>query len=523
MKTPKYVLLCMPVAGHARAIVTNNATEVIGINILKSSLIRHGIKAKCLSNETKENILSNIESTNPDIVGFSVTWINKDVCETLSMHITEHFPNIQIVWGGPGVSFESVKLVEELSCVDILVVGEGHDTIVEIAKSTSSSDLSRIAGIVYRNGDRILTTPQRAGISDMNDMPDPNRDELLDMIKMKGVNTARILSSWGCPYSCTFCINDQWTKLCRNFESPKRLTKNIGKVADEIQHLTSIGIKNFIFVDEDAIGVSKMDRKRIDQLIDKIEKFQLDDISYSIFTTVNSIIKYPELYKKFANIGLKKIFIGVENVSKNGLNVLGGHVKSSIQNLDFLYKFMKDIGVCPTSGFILLTPFTSVEDVRENISYFRGTESIDLAAFSSFLFRKVELYPGTLLYDKYINDNHPYKSPLDYEFKDPSLETVSMVLDKAWKKVFHVEVALHRFKEMYYWGEMTDDECLTYIRLINKLSDHNISFIEELLEVRRSIDDPDQLVNDYYSMYVQIFSAHKIFAKENAWNTLQLS
>ncbi|HEY6737969.1 MAG TPA: radical SAM protein, partial [Actinopolymorphaceae bacterium] len=72
----------------------------------------------------------------------------------------------------------------------------------------SPADLSRLAdvnGLTYRDGDRLVTTPDRERIADLDTIPSPFLTGLFDSFAA-GPSTAALLeSNRGCPYGCTFC------------------------------------------------------------------------------------------------------------------------------------------------------------------------------------------------------------------------------------------------------------------------------------------------------------------------------
>jgi radical SAM superfamily enzyme YgiQ (UPF0313 family) len=510
------IFLSMPIAGNAYVIVTNNASEAIGINILSRSLQNHGYSTFCSSNAIFEDIIKQIDQYLPNFVGLSVTWINKDVCIEISKYVKAKYPTTKVIWGGPDVSFNSEKLLEQIDAIDVIVVGEGQDTIVELIETENwNDDLCKIDGIVYKENKAVISTKRRIGLTDLDQLPLSDRSELKRNIREYGVNTARILTSWGCPNACTFCVNDQWTKLCRPNHIKKRLTRDVKSVCEEILSLYQLGIRNIIFVDEDAIGVTNTDYNRVSYLIEALNKLNLVGIKYSIFTTTKSVYKYPDLYRNFAKIGLNKIFVGVENVSQTGLKVLGGHTKNTINALDFLYDSLKGMNICPTAGFILLTPFSTIEEVLENISFLRENKSVDISAFAGFLFRKAELYPGTKLYDKYVSMGFDCSTPLDYKFIDSKLQLISEILEKAWNRVFYtLEQELSNMKEKFFFNQLSKDEEIRYLQLKNSISDVNLNFIQELISDESLFNkNIDSLVNSYYSNYSSQFYQNIVYQK----------
>ena len=97
--------------------------------------------------------------------------------------------------------------------VDITVRGEGEVAVAELLSALAGvvgqgaldvSVLREIAGISFRDGDRIVHTPERARITDLDSIPSPILTGLFNEYAGR-TELGIIESNRGCPYSCTFC------------------------------------------------------------------------------------------------------------------------------------------------------------------------------------------------------------------------------------------------------------------------------------------------------------------------------
>ena len=64
----------------------------------------------------------------------------------------------QVIMGGPHATFADIEILSSEKAVDVIVRGEGEETIVELAKQTPLGD---IKGISFRKDDEIIQTPTR--------------------------------------------------------------------------------------------------------------------------------------------------------------------------------------------------------------------------------------------------------------------------------------------------------------------------------------------------------------------------
>ena len=129
--------------------------------------------------------------------------------------------------------------------VDILCIGEGEKTILELVAALKNSEpLSKLKGIFYRDstGKAVFTGNQKA-IDDLDSLPLPAR-HLIPMekysfyIKTRDGKTRKaqnIITSRGCPFNCYFCSTPvNWGRRMRG-HSPERVLEEIEYLIDRYQ------------------------------------------------------------------------------------------------------------------------------------------------------------------------------------------------------------------------------------------------------------------------------------------------
>lgn len=154
-------------------------------------------------NERIENILESIIFENPDIVGFSCYIWNIEYVTKLSKLIKLVNKKIEILYGGPEVSFECENFLKN-NVGDYLIKGEGEETFREFIKiKVQDADLSTnpIKGLYFKINDRISFGGERELI-DLNQLIFPyDEDENLDN-KIVYYEASR-----GCPFFCKYCLS----------------------------------------------------------------------------------------------------------------------------------------------------------------------------------------------------------------------------------------------------------------------------------------------------------------------------
>ena len=169
--------------------------------------------------------------------------------------VSNKFPNVPVVLGGEHVTAMPEKILDTCPGVDICVLGEGEETIVDLAQCFPEK-LSEVQGIVYRDEQgKIRWTEPRKRIRDIEKIPRPDWDELpIDAYLTSqfghGLNAGRtmpILATRGCPFQCTFCSSPfMW--------GTRWVARDTKLLADEIEeYIEKYNITNVDFYDLTAI------------------------------------------------------------------------------------------------------------------------------------------------------------------------------------------------------------------------------------------------------------------------------
>ncbi len=193
-----------------------------------------------------------LQEYQPDVVGISSKTQNFGSACTVAQIAKQLNPRAIVVVGGPHPSMVGTAC---LKCenIDVAVMGEGERTIVDLLAAISSgSDFRSIHGIAYREHGRVVQTPPREFISDLDSLPFPHASAPRTLHKYEQYPPQafrNLFAIRGCPYNCFFCgSRNVWSRKVR-FRSPEN-------VVAEIKALGEKGIRYFDFRD-DTFGVNK--------------------------------------------------------------------------------------------------------------------------------------------------------------------------------------------------------------------------------------------------------------------------
>lgn len=188
----------------------------LGMLYLGSSLKKAGysVKAYHFLEEEIDDYLDKIVSGEPLFVAVTsiMTGFSLRAAIRFSQKLKRKRSNIPIVWGGVQPSaIPEICLREDY--VDAVGIGEGEETIVEMAKSYQGEmAFSDIKGFAYKNpGNDVVMNKERDFIKDLDAIsPDYSLINLQDYIYHGNQITGLALSSRGCPYNCSFCYNNSF-------------------------------------------------------------------------------------------------------------------------------------------------------------------------------------------------------------------------------------------------------------------------------------------------------------------------
>ena len=226
----------------------------LGIAYLAESLRAGGfdVEFRDLHDHEWNEVEKLISDISPDIVGISCFTFGRMESLRAAALAKRVKPDTTVVMGGPHASFFPEQMLMNES-VDVVVLGEGEVTIVELARSLAEKgDLDQIQGIAYKKHGRIYRNSPRPRVKTLDEFKFPAYDAF-DITQYKSPEIppqysdlpgTHVITSRGCPFQCRFCsvnhfFNGKWA-----FRSPEN-------VVDEVEKLIhTLGVKHIYFSDD---------------------------------------------------------------------------------------------------------------------------------------------------------------------------------------------------------------------------------------------------------------------------------
>ncbi|HUR99842.1 MAG TPA: radical SAM protein [Pyrinomonadaceae bacterium] len=174
----------------------------------------------------------------------------------------------------------------------------------------------------------------------------------------------------GCPFACSFCtiINVQGRKSRRR--SPEDIERIVRSNIEQ-------GLHSF-FITDDNFARNKDWESILDKLIDLRE---IDKLKISFIIQVDTLChKLPNFIEKCKRAGVKRVFIGLENINPDSL--LGAKKRQNkITDYRQMLLAWKHAGIVTYCGYILGFPGDTHESIVRDIEIIKRELPVDLLEF----------------------------------------------------------------------------------------------------------------------------------------------
>lgn len=480
-----------------------NLRDNLGLSYLTAVLRKEGYEVDIINAEilfeNARQVADRILNGNYDMVGFSCS-AQRTFMPTLDILkiIRSEGYDKHVTMGGVFATTAPIEILEYTDLVDSVMLGDGEITFVELAKALEEGrGLENIKSMVYRNqSNDIVTNPRRERLKDLDSLPFPVRDEMeyyKDEIE-SGQLFFRIIAGRGCNGTCSFCStgNLQQGERVRIVRSPENVIEEIKEDVEKYN------CKHFRFSDDLFFDKSKKSLAWLAKFTELLKESKLN-ITFDVCMRAREITF--ETVQSLVDVGLNRVFIGVESGSENVLKRLNKSctVEDNDRALEILAKFPQ---VHTDLGFIMFEPEMSLEDLSDSFYWLSNHKEF---ASKHNLYNKLNIYYKTQVCDRIREKGllHPsdFWDRHNYEFEDNRVGEILSVLEAIKKEMMDfnqktVNIML-RLREMERQGKQSETEKLStsYNKLIEKEQDFWLYVFEDcLIECKKGI----KLTKDKY-------------------------
>jgi len=353
--------------------------------------------------------------------------------------IKRKFPVTPVILGG-----EHITALPEFSLMtsqaDVLVLGEGEETIVELVDALrDGEDLATIEGIAFRRDGSIQMNRRRNRRTNIDDIPWPSWrhfkiETYTQQHHVGGVFTGDvsmpILATRGCPYQCTYCSSiNMWT--------PKWIPRDPIKVVDEIEHyVNTYGAGSFPFQDLTAI----IEKDWILRFCRELQRRKLK-VSWQLASGTRSEAIDAEVAEELRNSGMIMMSYAPESGSETTRKYIKKKMKTDrlLASLQSAASAGLNIAIFLVIGF----PHDRIEHFQENIPF------IDAVAAKGASDLSISFYmalPGTELFHSLYDAG---KIKLDRKYFTHILDSLSLLPSQTYSDIGRLQLAWWKLRLIF--------------------------------------------------------------------------
>ncbi len=360
----------------------------MGVLTLAAVARQHGYRVHLVDAKQQgtpiEAISRDIAALRPDYLGLSATTISVTNAARIAARVKELVPAVTTIVGGAHVSAIPERTMDAFPAFDFGVAGEGEHSLFDLLDRLGDGRaVDDVAGLVHRRDGRVRANPRAPYIDDLDELPVPAWDLLADfphrfqpsLFSYPRTPVATLITSRGCPFSCSFCD--------RSTSGKKGRMHSVGYVVDLCRRLVDLGVRHIIFVD-DLFTVRKS------RVVELCQAFLDHGFRFSWSCNSHPNLLDLDTMKLMRRAGCWQIAYGIESGSQRVLDVVKHEVR--IPKMRETLRMTRAAGI-RTKGYLMIGhPTEGLDSLAEDVEFLKQIE-LDLCQITKFT-----PYPGTPAY-----------------------------------------------------------------------------------------------------------------------------
>ncbi len=353
----------------------------LGLGYIVAYLRSHGISAELVDCTfmKQEEALEKVRRTSPRIIGIQAMFSMKDKALEFAKLLRKDCE--LLVAGGPLATSNPEEFIQSF---DVVAIGEGEQTMLEIVQAVEShSNFGDVKGITFRDKEKVIVTPPRDFIEDLDAIPFPAREQFNNKGYMKhyssnfGYTTTALITSRGCPFECDFCSRPIFGNTFRS--------RSANNIAQEVEEVERLGYERVWFADD----CFTLNRVRLIEICDELihRKIKIGWECLSRVDTVDS-----DIARKMKEAGCVRVFFGIESGNDTILKIM--KKQATVKQARKAVNIFKQSGIQVGAFFILGYPGETEETILDSVNF---ASSLPLD-YLSFTFPYP--IPGTPLFER---------------------------------------------------------------------------------------------------------------------------
>lgn len=350
------------------------------------------------------------------LVGITVMTPSFHLASALTAAIHAAYP-VPVIWGG---IHPTVEPAESLHHADLVCIGEGEACMVTLAQRLATGEAyTEVPNLAYINDQgQLVVNPLSPLVRNLDELPLPDYDfvdhyvlhegrvlpmtpallqfYLSDTAAWARTATYGILTTRGCPYRCTYCVNNKMVGLYNNWSklrmrSPQNVIDEIQAARAKVPAIGSVAIRDDTFLANPKTYLVEFAR---------LYKAQVN-LPFQAYTTPRTVDR--EKLHLLADIGLRRLIMGIQSGSERMQKLYKRDWATNEQILaaaQVINEFKEQIPM-PMYDVITDSPFETEDDRFATLQLIHQLpQPYKLSLFS------LTLYPGTEIHDRALGDGH---------------------------------------------------------------------------------------------------------------------
>lgn len=371
----------------------------LGLGIISAILKQNNHKVELIDTTfkiSKKEIIRKIKEFNPDIVG--VTAATNDLYNAINIcNLIKKIKKIPIVCGGYHATIAPEDIMRQ-ECFNIAAIGEAEYSFLKLIESIEKGKINyKLKNLWFKKQGKIIKNPIGKLNQDLDKLPFADR-EIFDYQKYINFNRglATFISSKGCPFMCTYCINKVLIEKYKNKGNYLRF-RSIDNLFEEIKKVIKrYSVKEIEFYD-DTFTLNKPRLKEFCERYSKEIK-----LPFYINARVNAVTK--EDFQILKKAGCIRVSIGIESGDSEIRNPILKRNQTEEQIIN-TFKWAKEALLKTYSFNMIGIPYETGGSIKKTIELNRkiNPDYVGVSIFNAF--KGTELY-NLCLEKNWLNNNY---------------------------------------------------------------------------------------------------------------------
>lgn len=311
---------------------------------------------------------------------------------------------------------------------DFILMGEAEFTLLELVKAidAGATGFADIRGLAFRQEGKIIQTPRRPVIRDLDALPLPAWD-LADLepyrkiwLQHAGYFSMNMGTTRGCPFKCNWCAKPIYGNRY-NSRSPQHVVKELKLLKEKYQ-------VDHIWFCDDIFGLKP---GWVNEFADLLEKEKIS-IRFKIQARADLMVQ-ENYIQALARAGCSDVWMGAESGSQKILDAMDKGIR--IDQIHTATRLLKKHGIKPSFFIQFGYPGETKEDIDKTIGMINELLPYDIGISVSYPL------PGTVFYER-------VKAGLRQKTNWTDSDDLSIMFENTYSPEFYKR--LHRYVHVHF-------------------------------------------------------------------------